>query len=246
MFNVGYDLQAWNDYSEKKYITADISSSTNSQTVICGMSGSGKSYFLNQLFAKLVKAEPNGEFYFADFKGDDSFAHLRDCKNYYSYKNTIKALDIVHEKLQQRMSGIDKSRNQITLIFDEYVANILSLLNEYKKHAQAVMNKVSELLMMGRSMCVRLIVSCQRPDAAVFNFGSRLNYEICIILGKFNKSIYDMLMPEHIDAVKMKIDNHNFGCGEGSCVIGSDLHFIKVGEVENMENIKRICKQALS
>lgn len=45
------------------------------------------------------------------------------------------------------------------------------------------MNKISTLLMLGRSLRIRVIATCQRPDASVFKNGSRLNFGIIIVLG---------------------------------------------------------------
>lgn len=50
---VGYDYDAWYGYSEKIPVTVDASTKNNSQTLICGMSGSGKSYLTNQYFARI-------------------------------------------------------------------------------------------------------------------------------------------------------------------------------------------------
>ncbi len=79
---IGYDYDAWYGYADKIPVTTDISTKTNSHTLICGMSGSGKSYLMNQYFTRLCMQEgENAKVYFADFKQDDSFAHLRKCYN---------------------------------------------------------------------------------------------------------------------------------------------------------------------
>nr|WP_319489254.1 hypothetical protein [uncultured Caproiciproducens sp.] len=207
------------------------------------MSGSGKSYFENALFAKLIMAEPGGEYHFADYKGDDSFAYLRGCRRYYTYKNALQALDAVYARLNARQSGEAESNHPITLIWDEYMANILSLVNEDKKTAAVVMNKVSEILLLGRSLSVRLITTMQRPYAIAFPSGSRLNYGVVIVLGAAIKSIYEMLLPDFMEQVKGRV----FGQGEGVALLqGSQLHFIKVGTVQNSERMRQICVKALS
>lgn len=66
--------------------------------------------------------------YFADFKQDDSFAHLRGCPRYYPYDKTIDALEEVYEIMHMRQRGEDNSRHYVTLVWDEYMANILALL----------------------------------------------------------------------------------------------------------------------
>ena len=252
-FTLGYDLGAWQDYKIKTKITTDISSNSNSHMLFCGMSRSGKSYTVQQVLSRLARADKDSTFYFADYKRDDSFAHLRNQARYFSYKDTLKALDVVYGIMQARISGEDETRNQVTFIWDEYVANILAMYNdgkEGKKQAEIAMRKVAEILMMGASMCIRIIVSCQRPDAIVFPQGSRLNYGVVVILGGYNDSIYRMLLPDHIDKIKQRIQtrDHDFKQGEGSILLdlGSTLKFIKIGEVANMAKMKERCRLALS
>ena len=239
---LGYDYNSWYNYGEKNRITTDISPNTNSHVLICGMSGSGKSYLTNQIFARLCMF--GGKVFFADYKQDDSFKHLRNCPRYFPYNKTLEALDEVYEILQNRQSGADMSREPVTLIWDEYVANILSLLSTEKKKAEVVMRKVSEILMLGRSLSVRLACSSQRPDAAVFPAGSRLNYGVIIIVGASIKSIYEMLIPkEYIE----QIGNRQFEVGEGVVLLqGAKMHFIKVPIVKDEERLKQICIEALS
>ncbi|MVB11980.1 hypothetical protein CAFE_27090 [Caprobacter fermentans] len=243
LLTLGFDLDTWDGYGARVPITTDISLTTNSHILVCGMSGSGKSYYENALFSKLVLADPHGEFYFADYKSEDSFAYLRSCPHYYAYKNTLQALDAVYARLNARQSGEDESSNPITLIWDEYMANVLSLVNEDKKAAAVVMNKVSEILLLGRSLSVRLITTMQRPDAIAFPAGSRLNYGIVVALGAAIKSIYEMLLPDFMEQVKGRV----FGQGEGVALLqGSQLHFIKVGTVQDFERMRQICVKALS
>lgn len=86
--------------------------------------------------------------------------------------------------------------------------------------------------------------SCQRPDAKAFPDGSRLNYGVIMILGAPMRSIYEMLLPrECIDMV----ENRKFGRGEGVVLLqGSELHFVKVPVVRNVERMQQICMEALS
>lgn len=240
---LGYNLDAWNSYGVKIPITVDITPSTNSHILICGMSGSGKSYAEQSYIAKLALAQPHSEYYFTDYKGDDSFVYLRGCPRYRSYRNTLEALDIVYARLNARLCGEDETRHPVTLIWDEYMANVLSLTNEDKKSATVVLNKVSEILLLGRSMSVRLITSMQRPDAIAFSAGSRLNYGVVVILGAAVRSIYEMLLPDFMEQIK----GRQFGRGEGVALLqGSELHFIKVPSVTDYERMKSLCVKAFS
>lgn len=242
---LGYDYDAWHGYGKRDALFTDISLKTNSHMILCGMSGSGKSYALVWCLKMLILASPpEAEYFFADFKQDDSFAFLRGCTFYYPYKKSLEALEVVYTILHKRQSGEDKNRYTVTLIWDEYMANILALQGEDKKKAADVMNKVSEILMLGRSLGVRFICSCQRPDAKAFPDGSRLNYGIIMILGAPMRSIYEMLMPkEYIEMV----ENRQFEKGEGILLLqGSDLHFVKIPTVRDMEKMQEICVKALS
>lgn len=137
---LGYDLGAWNDYGIKKPINIEISRHTNSHILLCGMSGSGKSYFEQIILAKIIKLEPDGEIFFADYKGDDSFSYLHDCDRYYSYKKTLQALDTVNTRLLARQSGegvVLMQGSQLRFIKVATVQNIertdLALLYQYIK-----------------------------------------------------------------------------------------------------------------
>ena len=168
---LGYDFDKWYGYGVKEPVITDISPKTNSHTLLCGMSGSGKSYAENILIARIANTE--GMVFFSDFKQDDSFTFLRNCPRYYSYDKTIDALETVYDTLHKRQSGEDTSRSPVTLVWDENMANILAIQGTEKKKAEDIMRKVSEILMLGRSLGVRLVISCQRPDAAAFPSGSR-------------------------------------------------------------------------
>lgn len=242
---LGFDYDLWNGYGKREKLTVDISPRTNSHIILCGMSGSGKSYALIRCLKELVVASSSqAKFFFADFKQDDSFSFLRECSCYYPYRKSLEALNAVYDILHSRQSGEDTERYPITLIWDEYMANILALQGEDKKKAADVMNKVSEILMLGRSLGVRFICSCQRPDAKAFPDGSRLNYGVIMILGAPMRSIYEMLIPkEYIDMVEAR----QFGIGEGVLLLqGSELHFIKVPVVRDVEKMQEICIRALS
>lgn len=239
---LGYDLDRWRLFGEKVPITIDLSPKTNSHILLCGMSGSGKTYLENQILAKLALTEPDSGIFLADYKGEDALAYLRGCSRYFFYRDTLQALDVVHGHLLARQSGSDPSRNPIAIIWDEYMANALALISEDKKAAAVVMGKVSEILMLGRSLSVRLVISCQRPDALAFPAGSRLNYGVVVVLGAAVRSIYEMLLPDHMDLVR----GRQFGRGEGVALFqGSELHYIKVGTVRNPLRTEEICIRAL-
>lgn len=243
---LGYDLDKWKNYGLKEPIAIDISPATNSHILLCGMSGSGKSYLEHQLVARLIRTEQGekgGEYLFADYKGDDTFAYLKDCPRFFPYKAAFAALNAVHTRLIARQSGEDTSRNPITLVWDEYIAAMLNFISEDKKAASTAMNKVAEILQLGRSLAVRLAVVCQRSDALAFPAGARLNYGVIIVVGAPVRSIYEMLLPDHLEQIK----GRQFGRGEGVVLLqSSTLRYIKVPTVRDENHMRQTCFDALS
>lgn len=80
---LGYDYDEWYGYGRKIQIVTDISPKSNSHILLCGMSGSGKSYGENLIVAKIATlGERSGRIYFADFKQDDQFIYMRKCPRY--------------------------------------------------------------------------------------------------------------------------------------------------------------------
>ncbi len=240
---LGYDLDAWQGYGDKVPITVNLSGTATVSTLVVGMSGSGKSESIKSLLARLGKQQ-DCIVYFGDFKQDDTFNFLRDCPRYYPFYQTEEALDEVYEIMHKRQSGEDKSRNIVVFIWDEYMANMLALLGTDKKRAEGIMRKVSEILMLGRSMRVFMITSMQRCDAVAFPAGSRLNYGVVIILGAPIKSIYEMLLSkEQID----RIGDRSFRAGEGVLLLqGVDLRFIKMPRIKDERSLQELCIEALT
>ena len=100
---VAYNYDSWYGYNQKEPIQKDVTVKNNSHTLICGMSGSGKSYFTIQYIARIFKTGGNNSVvYFGDFKQDDAFICLRKCSRYYAYNKTLDALNEVYSILKRR------------------------------------------------------------------------------------------------------------------------------------------------
>ena len=123
------------------------------------------------------------------------------------------------------------------------MAQMLALQSEDKKAATAVMSHVSEILLLGRSLGIRFICVCQRPDALAFPAGSRLNYGVVVVLGSSAKSIYEMLLSDF----KYELKGRTFQRGEGVVLFqGSELRYLKVPVVGNPKRMQELCIRALS
>lgn len=241
---LGFDLDLLQQGIRSKIIFS-LSRSNATSALIIGSSGSGKSYFLNSLFAKLTIEEPHGEVIFADFKGE--FEWLQGCPRYFAYKNAYSAIDLAYSKLCTRLSGDDSSENPVTLIFDEYVSAVLSQQAEDKKQAAQSMSRIAEILLMGRACgraSVRFWCFTQRPDASVFSTGSRDQFGTIVALGNISKETKQMLFSDFSEDFE---EGKEFQKGEGRVVFNnSNLYHIKVPRINDMNKVKRLCKKALS
>ena len=64
-----------------------------------------------------------------------------------------------------------------------------------------------------------------------------------MVLGAAVRSIYEMLLPDFMDAVQGK----RFGRGEGVLLLqGSELRFVKIGVSKNVQKMRSVCIEALS
>lgn len=106
---------------------------------------------------------PDSQLYVCDFKGDEDFKFLSGLNRFYRFMECSSGLHQFYERFQKRQLGEERDKNMIVLYFDEYAAFCNSL---DKKTIEEEKRKLSNLLMLGRSFRVHVIVSQQRADAA--------------------------------------------------------------------------------
>ena len=71
------------------------------------------------------------------------------------------------------------------LVFDEYVAFMEMLTN---KEREDVLNKLRQIVMLGRQAGFFLILACQRPDAKYLGDGIRDQFNFRVALGRMSNS----------------------------------------------------------
>ena len=79
------------------------------------------------------------------------------------------------------------------LIFDEYVAFMEMLTT---KENAAVLNKLKQIVMLGRQAGYFLILACQRPDAKYLGDGIRDQFNFRVALGRMSELGYSMMFGE--------------------------------------------------
>ena len=93
------------------------------------------------------------------------------------------------------------------LIFDEYVA-FMEMLNTRER--EDVLNKLKQIVMLGRQVGFFLILACQRPDAKYLGDGIRDQFNFRVALGRMSELGYSMMFGE----VKKEFFFKNVkGCG---------------------------------
>lgn len=156
--------------------------------LIIGGTGTGKTFAVKLLLARIAYYVPCAEIIVCDYKADD-FRFLDGHRRYFGFNECRRGLNAFYWYFEKRQSGEDTTRNFRLLVFDEWGA-FLSMLD--KKEAEAAKAKLGTLLMLGRSFNVHVIVSQQRADATYFSAGARDQFSFVLAMGNLTKEAAQM------------------------------------------------------
>ena len=173
--------------------------------LIAGGTGGGKTYFILTIIEALLRT--NAVLYILDPKNADLADLEAVIPNVYYKKDDMTAcLDRFYEEMMKRsgdmkqMEGYKTGENYAYLglpanflIFDEYVA-FMELLGT--KENAAVLNKLKQIVMLGRQAGFFLILACQRPDAKYLGDGIRDQFNFRVALGRMSEMGYGMMFGE--------------------------------------------------
>ena len=189
--------------------------------LLVGGTGSGKTTALKQIVAQF-SYRGNCEIFLATFKHKDEDFHYLQVSAHFNYYRGCKDLfEAFHSRFMDRLNGKDPKRNLLLLVFDEWVAFLLDL---NKQDRQEALDKLGQILMMGRSFKVQVLIAIQRPDAQFFGNGARDNFGLVMALGKMSLDGYRMVFPS--DYIK---ELHPCGIGKGYAIIsGTEFNRICV------------------
>ena len=222
----------------KVYLSIDLD--THSHWLCCGATGTGKSYSLAIFLGKIAKYEPTARLVVCDFK-KASFGWLDGRDGFYGYTAVADGIDTVYREFQRRLELNDNTRNtrRILCVVDEYAA-LINFLD--KKAADEVKRKIAEILMMGRSLGVHLIIGIQRADAEFFKSGARDQFGAVLMLGNLSKEQKQMLAPDYRDqmtAVNQRGQGYLLLDGQGICRV-------QVPRVTDVDKLHRAIASRLS
>lgn len=230
--NFGYDLAIWQKAEIAVPIQLDLK--TYCHALICGSSGSGKSYALMYLLKQLLDEDIC--LYLLDPKNSQDFSFLKEYEHYYSADDCFQGFKDYHNIFTQARKTM-KADKRYVLVCDEFPAFILQLkaqdgLNK-TRFASEILAINSEILMLGRGVAKGFGVwtICQRPMATVFPEGSRDNYMITVSLGRLSKETKQMLFSDE-DVP----ENAIYGKGEGLMLAdGKALLEVKFPYIKNID-----------
>lgn len=178
----------------KQYIDWDYSKAPHA--AIQGPTGSGKTYLLKLILARIAKSVTNCNMTICDYKGDNDFSFLSGAEHFYRYDDCLFGLNQFYDRfLQTQKQG--NTNATYFLIWDEW-ASFLNNLD--KKDAADAKKKLSSLLMLGRSFRFFVILSQQRMDAAYFE-SARDNFNLIIALGNISKELKEMFFSSYKDQI---------------------------------------------
>lgn len=222
-------------YGVHKYVIWDYNRLAHA--IIFGQTGSGKTYLLEIILARIGLHVKDSEIIMCDYKCDKDFTFLSHCKNFYRYQGCLEGLNYIKRVLNKRQSGQSSDRHFILWVFDEWASFINSL---DKKEAEQAKKDLSNLLMLGRSFNIHVLISQQRCDSVYFN-SSRDNFGLIIGLGILSKESIQMMFSNYKDTIQ------SIGItGVGWALCGNELHKILVPQVTNIHKLHEIIISAVT
>lgn len=173
--------------------------------LIAGGTGGGKTYFILTIIEALLRT--NAVLYILDPKNADlADLHTVMANVYFRKEEMIKCIERFYDEMMIRSRTMKYMDNYKTgenyaylglppcfLIFDEYVA-FMEMLGT--KENAVILNKLKQIVMLGRQAGFFLILACQRPDAKYLGDGIRDQFNFRVALGRMSELGYSMMFGE--------------------------------------------------
>jgi hypothetical protein len=169
--------------------------------LIAGGTGGGKTYFILTIIEALLRTD--SKLYILDPKNAD-LADLETVMDnvYYRKDDMMDCIIRFYEDMLARSEEMKRHPNYKTgenyaylglpanfLIFDEYVA----FMDMLGKESTKVVDKLKQIVMLGRQAGFFLILACQRPDAKYLGDGIRDQFNFRVALGRMSELGYGMM-----------------------------------------------------
>lgn len=194
--------------------------------LLCGMTGSGKTYALYSLVLQLLNSDFECVIYFCDPKGsslavlgaivDKARTAIKLTEIISMLERFVSDMQLRKEELAERLKtklDADYSTFGLTpniMIIDEYATFATLLAAEDKKTRDRVKSLIYEIVLEGRQLGFFLFIVMQKSDATLIDTALRDNLPLKIVLGNAEQQTYVTAFGTGVD-----IPNRNYGQGEG-------------------------------
>lgn len=210
--------------------------------LVVGKTGSGKSYALTVLLALFAHADRNTKIFICDYK--NSFTQFASTPHFFGYKDSVKGIMEVYDIFTERLSApeIERDKTPVVLMVDEYGALVSA---QDRKTADEIKAKIGNMLFMGRSLGIKVLIGVQRADASYFQAGARDQFHAILAMGNISKEQKEMLFSDFKQ--KMTDNRSRIPIGEGYLLVESqDIERVKVAPVRDFGEINASIIEALS
>jgi len=216
----------------KQYLRWDYQMFPN--LLILGNSGSGKSYAIRLLLARIALQIPDSRLWVCDYKNE---ILPQPEGRYWGYKDVLDGFNDFFTVFEDRLNG-NPDRTFCLLLIDEYVSWLSSM---EKKEAEEIKKRMAQLLFMVRSLNMHVILGTQRGMADNFSHGSRDCLNIIFMGSPSKESIRSFATGEEAEAIKH--------CNRGSGYIlfdGRPPKGITVPTIQDMGKVQEIILNGIS
>jgi hypothetical protein len=166
-----------------------------------GNSGSGKSYALRLLLARIVNQIHSSRLWVCDYKNEFL---SQSAPRYWGYTDVMAGFEDFFSVFEDRLNG-NPDRSFCLLLIDEYISWLSSM---EKKDGEEVKKRMARLLFMVRSLNMHVILGCQRGMAENFTYGSRDCLNVIFLGAPSRESVRSFATGEEAEAIKP--------CGRGA------------------------------
>lgn len=232
MLQLGYNILT------EKPIIADME--ITGHACLVGGTGSGKSVATLYLLYNLLK-NYNVKLTICDFKKSGDYKGISD-----RFAEFNEVTGCIEEYYNEYEITLENSSQIKLLLVDEYAGYIIWATQNYKKKAEEIKQKISEILMLGRSRHCFIWCIQQRISASLFptGIGAIDNFQICIGLGRLSvDSRKSLFAGEHLDNIAFEERFHP-KTGQGLVLIdGQELQAIQIPYIADKARLKLLLQR---
>ncbi len=237
MIQLGY-----NKITEKP-IKVDIFAT--GQLCCVGGTGSGKSIFVLYILYNILKYGKKEnckmELFICDFKKSGDFKGI--AKNYAEFDEITELIEQYYEEFEKTK---ENSATIKILLIDEYAGYIIWLTQKDNRKAKVIKEKISNVLMMGRSRHCFVWCVQQRISASLFptGIGAIDNFQICIGMGRLSvESRKSLFAGEHLEDREYE-ERYHPKTGQGLILIdGQEIQPIQIPFISDKERLKKLLQE---